>query len=111
MNPVIKLADMPMAEHPPYQDPNLRGQIGTIFKSDDGRFVAARWIAQGPGTLLERPDCDELICILAGHATVKLNGQTSTAGPGDVILWLKDHTPIITIENRLEAFCCAYTPT
>lgn len=111
MNAVVKLDQVALRPHPPYLDPGLRGELGPVFTSDDGCFKAVYWLAQGPGELHERPKADELICVLEGEALVVSCGQELTAGPGDVILWLRENPPLIRIPERLVAFAVVYQRT
>ncbi len=108
MRPVSTWEETTWTRHPPYQDPGLTGYLGDIFQSRDGRFKATYWEAQGPGKLLERPKSDELICILEGEIVVEVEGRRATAGPGDVVLWLTDDPPLLTIPERVKAFCVTY---
>jgi uncharacterized cupin superfamily protein len=108
MKPVVRLSDVALRSHPPYLDPGLKGDLGHIFQSQDGRFKAVYWVAEGPGKLLEQPKADELICVLEGEAIVEQGDERSTAGPGDVILWLQEYPPLITVSRRLVAFAVVY---
>lgn len=110
MNAVVKLNQVDLQPHPTYLDPGLRAALGPVFASDDGCVKAVYWLAQGPGELRETPKADELICVLEGEALVELGSEQTTAGPGDVILWLKGNPPLIRIRERLIAFAVAYRP-
>ena len=111
MEGVVRLERVQLEDHPPYADPQLRGRLGEIFSSGDGRFKAVYWLAEGPGRLLEQPKADELICVLEGEILVEQNGERASAGPGDVILWCTENPPVITVPNQLLAFCVVYDPT
>lgn len=108
MDGVVRVSEIPLEAHPPYVDPGLSGQLGKIFESEDGRFKAVYWLAEGPGRLLEQPKADELICVLEGEVLVEQDGIQATAGPGDVIVWGKEGPPTLTIPDRLLAFCVVY---
>lgn len=107
---MVRFGEVRLETHPPYLDLGLSGDLGQVFCSADGRFRAVYWIAQGPGKLLEQPKADELICVLEGEALVEWHGERTAAGPGDVVLWLKDNPPQITVQDRLLAFCVVYNP-
>jgi len=108
MDAVVTLDQVALRPHPPYLDPGLKGDLGQVFASDDGCFKAVYWLAEGPGELRESPKADELICVLQGEAEVERSGQSARAGPGDVILWLKEDPPLIRIPERLVAFAVVY---
>jgi len=103
MDDVVKLDAVALRSHPPYLDPGLKAELGHIFTSKDGCLKAVYWLAEGPGELREMPKADELICVLEGEALVERSGQTAKAGPGDVILWLKEDPPLVRIPERLVA--------
>jgi len=111
VNAVARFSEVELEPHPPYRDPGLTGELGQIFHSDDGCFKAVYWVAQGPGKLLEQPKANELLCVLEGEVLVERRGEQTRAGPGDVILWLKDDPPLITVQERLTAFCVVYNPS
>jgi hypothetical protein len=108
MGSVVRVNEVSLQSHPPYLDAGLKGELGPVFESDDGCFKAVYWIAEGPGKLLERPKADELICVLEGEALVDQGDERVRARPGDVILWLREDPPLITIEERLVAFAVVY---
>ena len=99
-----------MSAHPAYQDSGLSAKLGKCFESRDGRFLAVYWDARGPGRLLEKPQIDELICVIEGRAQVEWHGEQAAAGPGDVILWLVNDPPVVVVEQSLFAFCVTYNP-
>jgi uncharacterized cupin superfamily protein len=94
--------------HPPYLDDHLKGELGYIYSSMDDCFGAVYWRATGPGYLLEKPQADELICILEGQAIVDFEDEIETVGPGDVILWLVDNPMVVFVPEKLFAFCATY---
>ncbi len=108
MKTIVKHAQINYVTHPPYQDHNLNGELGYIYNSTDDCFGAVYWKAKGPGRLLEKPQADELICILEGQAIVEQNGETEIVGSGDVILWLVDDPPVVFVQKKLFAFCATY---
>jgi len=107
MKPVVRFDALTAEQHPPYEDPELKALLAWVLRSHDGKFGATYWKVESEGELRERPEADELICVLEGRATVEADGGTYTATAGDVILWTKENTPLVKVEKGFLAFCVA----
>ena len=103
MDPVVRFDCLTAEQHPPYEDPELKALLAWVFRSPDGKFVATYWKVESEGELREGPEADELICVLAGRATVETGDETYMATAGDVILWTKENTPLVRVEKEWEA--------